>query len=259
MIGFFQNVSRYRWVLQNFVARDLRVKYRGTVAGYLWTLIEPLALLATYYFVFVVIARRGGELYPLIVLLGVLPYQLFSTIISGSATALVGNAGLIRRVYIPRELFVVSAIASNMIIFLLSLLVTIPFLLYYRVAPSWSLALLPLGIFLMTLFSAGIGLIASCANVIYRDVSYLINMLLRIVFYASPVIYSLDMVPQNIRDLYLLNPLAVYLTMIRSALVPENFTLSAAHIGISAAIALVTFAIGCAVFARYERRVVKFL
>lgn len=259
MLAFIQNVSRYRWVLSNFVSRDLRVKYRGTVAGYLWTLLEPLALLATYYFVFVIIAERGGSTYPLIVLLGVLPYNLFSAIVSGSAVSLVGNSALIRRVYIPRELFVVSAIASNVIIFLLSLLVVIPFLAYYRITPTWSLLLLPAGIMLIALFSAGIGLIASCANVVYRDVAYLIAVLLRVVFYGSPVIYSLDMVPEKLREVYLLNPLAVYLTMIRSSLLPENASLSAGQVALATAVAVIIFAVGCAVFARYERRVVKYL
>jgi ABC-2 type transport system permease protein len=259
VIAFVQNLGRYRYVLQNFVWRDLRVKYRGTVAGYLWTLLEPLALLATYWFVFVVIARRGGDLYPLVVLLGVLPYNLFSAVVSGGANALVSNAPLIRRVYIPRELFVVSAIASNLIIFFLSLLVAIPFLIYYQVTPTLSFFLFPVGVVLMTLFSTGLGLIAACANAVYRDVSYLITVFLRVIFYGSPVIYSLDMVPEKLRDLYLYNPLAVYLTMIRSGFVPEAAHLGVGHIVVSVVAATVTFAGGLFVFARWERSVVKYL
>lgn len=259
MFSLIKNATQHRYVLRNFISRDLKLKYRGSVAGYLWTLMEPMALVATYYFVFVVIARRGDATYPLIVLLGVLPYNLFSGIITGGATSLIANATLIRRVYLPRELFLIALIGSNLIVFLLSLLVVIPFLLYYRIMPGWSLALLPIAILLITFLSTGIGLLVACLNVLYRDVSYVLSVLLRLAFYGSPVLYGVDWVPERLRDAYLLNPLAVYLSMIRCAILDAPMFASPPQVLLAVLFAVLALAGGSLAFRRWERKVVKYL
>lgn len=259
MLHILQNSLKYRYVLRNFVARDLKLKYRGSVAGYFWTLIEPMALVATYWFVFVVIAQRGDHTYPLVVLLGVLPYNFFSAIVTQSASSLVSNASLIRRVYMPRELFIVSLLGSNLVMFLLSLLVVIPFLFVYRIEPGMGLLLLPPAIVLVTMFATGIGLVVSCLNVLYRDVAYVMNMVLRITFYGSPVIYAVDMVPERLQGLYFANPLAVYLTLIRTSVLGQPLGLPLGHLAAAVAVAFLTFLGGALFFRRWEKKVVKFL
>lgn len=259
MFRLFTNASRYRYLLKNFVLGDLKVKYRGSVAGYLWTLLEPMALVATYYFIFVVIARRGDHTYPLVVLLGVLPYNLFSSIVNGGANSLVANASLIRRVYLPRELFLIALLGSNLVVFFSSLLVVIPFLFYYGVTPTISLLFLLPAIILIVLFASGIALIASCINVLYRDVGYLLSVALRLVFYGSPVIYSAHMVPESLRDLYFLNPLAVFLSLIRAAILNEPLICTTGHIAGAVIASFVVLFGGALFFARWEGRVVKHL
>ncbi|MCK6548716.1 ABC transporter permease [Myxococcota bacterium] len=259
MLHILQSSLKYRYVLRNFVARDLKLKYRGSIAGYLWTLIEPMALVATYWFVFVVIAERGDHTYPLVVLLGVLPYNFFSAIVTQSSSSLVANASLIRRVYMPRELFIISLLGSNLVMFLLSLLVVIPFLVVYGITPGAGLLLLPPAIVLLTMFATGIGLVVSCLNVLYRDVSYVMNMVLRITFYGSPVIYAIDMVPERLQGVYFANPLAVYLTLVRTSVLGQPLAIGLGHVGAAVAIALLTFVGGALFFRRWEKKVVKFL
>lgn len=259
MIRLLDNVSKYRYLLANFITRDLKLKYRGSVAGYLWTLLEPMALVATYYFVFVVIAERGDRTYPIVVLLGVLPYNLFSAIVTGGANALVANAPLIRRIYIPRELFLVAQIGSSAVVFFLSLLVVIPFLIFYGIVPGPTLLLLPVAVVAIILFSTGIGLAVSCLNVLYRDVSYVLSVLLRIAFYGSPVIYSIDMVPERLRELYFANPLAVYLSLVRSAVLHQPLAVPTPQLSFALLAALGSFFGGAALFSRWERQVVKHL
>ncbi|MEM6371041.1 MAG: ABC transporter permease, partial [Myxococcota bacterium] len=247
MWELLRNAARHRYVLQNFVARDLRVKYRGSFLGYLWSLLEPLSLVGIYYFVFVLIARRGGPDYPLVVALGILPYTFFSSVITGGAGALTSNRSLIRRVFVPRELFVLGHVGSQLAVFAFSLLAVVPLLFVYGQVPGWRLILLPLSILLLTLLATGVALGLACANVLYRDVTYVLRVLLRVVFYASPVIYPLSLVPERLQVWYLLNPLATLLTMLRSACTNAPFEVPLHFAGLALAVSVGAFTAGAAV------------
>lgn len=259
MLELLKNIRRYHHVLRNFVVRDVKVKYRGTVFGYLWSLLEPLSLVAIYWFVFVVIARRGGPDYPLVVMLGVLPFQFASTVISSGTGALVANASLIRRVYLPRELFVVGMVGSNLFTLALSLLVCVPFLVVYEITPGPRLALLVPAILLLAALATGIALVLACANAIYRDVAYVVKVVLRLAFYASPVIYSVDMVPETLRPLYLTNPFAVLLELVRSAVMNRPLLVSGLHLASTVAVCVLALVLGARLFQRWQAKAVKFL
>jgi ABC-type polysaccharide/polyol phosphate export permease len=263
MLAVVQHLREHRYVLQNFISRDLKVKYRGTAFGYIWSLLEPLSLVLVYYFVFEVIAKRGGEGYPLVVALGVFSYNFMSALVSGGAAALVANAPLIRRVYLPREVFVFAQVGSNVVVFLLNLLAAVPFLLYYQVMPGWRIVFLPLAAVLMTLFATGIALVASCANAVYRDVGYVIRVAVRLFFYGAPTIYPLAMVqdalPPLAYELYLLNPITIYIALARDAVLNQPFPFEARHILVAAAAAVGSLLLGLTIFARWEKRAVKYL
>ena len=249
-----------RHVLRNFVSRDLKVKYRGTLLGYLWSLLEPMSLVLVYYFVFEIIAQRGGPGYPLIVVLGVLPYNLMGSIVQSGATALTSNAALIRRVHLPREVFVLSAVASNLVVFLLSMLSVVPFMIYYQVLPGWRLlAYLPLATLLMALFATGIALLAACANALFRDITYVIRVILRLFFYGSPTIYTVAMVPEHLHGLYLLNPVAIYLSLVRNGVMNTPLPFGLQYVALAMAAALIIFVVGLELFGRWQSKAVKYL
>lgn len=254
-----RHALEHPYVLRNFIARDLKVKYRGTVLGYLWSLLEPMSLVLVYYFVFVIIAQRGGPTYPLTVILGVLPYTFFSSVVTGGAGALYANRGLIRRVYLPRELFVLGHLGSQLVVLLLSLLAVIPFLIAYRVVPDGRVLLLLPALVGLAALAAGLALVLCCANVLYRDVGYLLRVVLRLGFYASPVIYPLALVPEDIRGWYLLNPVAVWITMIRSGLTAEPIHIPMGPLALSFGIGLGVLLAGAALFQRWQARAVKYL
>ncbi len=259
MLQLFKNAYRYQFVLWNFVARDLKVKYRGALFGYLWSLLEPLSLVLIYYFVFVVIARRGGPDYPLIVILGILPYGFFSTVVTGGANALTGNRGLIRRVYLPRELFVLGHLGSQFVVLLLSLLAVVPFMVAYGVTPGWRIVMLLPALVLLATMASGLALVLSCVNVLYRDVGYILRVTLRLGFYASPVIYPLALVPEHLMPLYALNPLVLLLSMVRSSFTNDPLNLPVPQTIVAVIVSLATFAIGATLFQRWERKAVKYL
>jgi lipopolysaccharide transport system permease protein len=259
VIPLVRKLVDHQYVLRNFIARDLKVKYRGTVLGYLWSLLEPMSLVAIYWFLFIVVMDVKDPIYPLTVVLGVLPYNLLSSIINSGASALIGNSGLIKRVYIPREIFVLSAIGSNIIVYGLSMLIVIPLLGLYKIVPGAQLLWLAPAMISMVLFATGVAMFLACANVIYRDVGYLVRVGMRIYFYASPVIYSLDRVQEPLREWYLLNPAAVWISIHRDAILERPLGVEPRQILVAAVISILVFFAGTLFFERYEKKAVKFL
>lgn len=258
--GLTLSLTRYRHVLAYLVASDLKVRYRRSVFGYLWTLLEPLSLVFTYYFLFAIIAQVDRPAYPIILMIGVLPWTFFSSVISTGAFVLIGNAGLIQKVYLPRELFMVSQVTYNLVVFLLSLVVVVPMLVWYGIYPDPArLLLLPIAIVLLTLLATGIGMIAACLNVLYRDVGDVLRVLLRLGMYLSPVIYTLDMVPEQFQRYYMLNPISVVLTLFRASLLDEPIPVSGRLIALGIALTLLIFVSGLAVFSRWEAKLIKYL
>lgn len=257
------HLREHRFVLQNFISRDLKVKYRGTVFGYLWSLLEPLSLVLVYYFVFAVIARRGGDGYPLIVALGVFSYNFMASVVQGGAGALVANRALIRRVYMPREVFVFSQVGSNVVVFFLNLVAVIPFMIYYEVVPGWRMLYFPIAALLMVSFATGLALIVACANAVYRDIGYVIRVMVRLFFYGTPTIYPLSMVqeavPELIYEVYLLNPVTVYIALTRNAVMNQPLPFEMRHALVAGVVAVSALAFGAVLFTRWEKKAVKYL
>jgi ABC-2 type transport system permease protein len=258
--GLTLSLTRYRHVLTYFIVSDLKVRYRRSVAGYFWTLLEPLSLVLTYYFLFTVIAKVDRPGYPVLLIVGVLPWTYFQTVISTGAYVLVGNAPLIQKVFLPRELFMLSQAGYNLAVFLLSMLVVVPFLLWFGIYPSPArLLLLVPAIVSLSLLAVGIALVASCVNVVYRDVGDILRVGMRLAIYASPVVYTVDMVPERFRSWYMLNPVSVCLELFRQSLLDAPLRLTAVQILYGTGVSVATFLVGLAFFARYEARLVKYL
>lgn len=259
MLELLRNLARHRFVLTNFIGRDLKLKYRGTVLGYLWSLLEPFSLVVVYYFVFVVVARRGGPDYPLVVLLGILPYGFFSAVVTGGASALTANRGLIRRVHLPRELFIAGHAGAQAVIFLLSLLVAGPLMWVYARPVTPGLLLVPAASLGILALATGLALALSCANVLYRDVSYVLKVVLRLGFYGTPVIYPLSLVPHELQGWVLLNPMATFVTLVRSGIMGTPLDIPPATVAGSFIAAAVVFAAGATLFRRWQGTAVKYL
>jgi ABC-2 type transport system permease protein len=259
MLRLIETIREHRWVIANFVARDLKVKYRGTLLGYLWSLLEPAALAMIYWFIFVVLVRRGEDDFVLVVILGLLPWTFFSSFVTGSTNALRGNAALIRRVQIPREVYIISALASNLLVLLLNMLAVIPFLIVYRVVPGPQLLLWPPAILMLATIALGIGLVTACANVIFKDVTYLLGVILRLAMYLSAAVYPVTMVPEQFRYRFLFNPLALCLSMARGAVMGGPIPFTVEHVLSAAIFSAVVLLLGTFIFFRWEKKAVKYL
>jgi homopolymeric O-antigen transport system permease protein len=187
---------RYRTLVRNLVAKDITVKYRGSLLGLLWSLLHPALMLVVYTFAFKVVLRVHTENYAYFIMAGLLPWTFFASALKDSTQAIVGNAGMIRRVYFPREILPIASVLFNFTQLLLALAVFLPALLLVSgVNPSWRMTLVVPLLLLHLAFTIGVALALASVTVHFRDVAHLTDVLLPLLFWATPIIYPIEMVP----------------------------------------------------------------
>jgi len=253
-------IVQYRRILRLLVKRDLKVRYAGSALGYLWTVLDPLLMSVVYWVVFTQLFKRniGYEPYILFLVAGQLPWAWFNGGVSATARALRSEAQMVRSSNVPRELWVLRVVCSKGIEYLFSLPVLAIFALAYLKAPTWHLVLLPLAILMIFVLLMGIGLLLAPLTVLVRDVERIVPIFLRVMFYMSPVLYSVDAVVHRapaLRFVYAANPMVGPLMLARSAFFSQELRWH--YVLSSAVICVALFATGVWVFTRLERPVLK--
>jgi len=205
---YWADLWRYRELLGFLAWRDVKIRYKQTVLGVLWALIQPAVTLAVFTFIFGKLAAMpsGGVPYPLLVLGGLLPWQLFSAAFSNASGSLVANTHLISKVYFPRLIVPLSSVAVALIDFVVMLGLLAALCVWWQFVPDWRVLLLPLFIVLTLLTAIGTGLWLTALTVKYRDFRFIVPFLLQIGLFLSPVGFSSTNLP-NWRHLYALNPM----------------------------------------------------
>jgi lipopolysaccharide transport system permease protein len=206
---YWRDLWRYRELFLVLAWRDVSVRYKQTVIGVLWALLQPLLTMAIFTVVFGRLAKlptEGNAPYPLLVFAGMLPWYLFANAMSGAANSLVSNANLLSKVYFPRLIVPAAAVVVSLIDFLISFVILAALMLWYQYVPGWQILLLPAFIVMAFLASLGPGLWITSLNVKYRDFRYIIPFIVQFGLYVSPVGFSSSMVPAEWRLLYSLNP-----------------------------------------------------
>jgi lipopolysaccharide transport system permease protein len=204
-----QSVWEYRELVYYMVWRDIKVRYKQTVLGFSWALIQPLASLMVFSIIFGRLAQLPSEgvPYPVFTLAALLPWQLFSSGFTGAGNSVAGNAAVISKVYFPRLIIPLAAVVATLVDFAVSLLLLIALMLWYGVPFSPNILFLPLFAAISVVTALAAGLWTASLNVKYRDVRYLLPYFLQLWMFASPVVYSITLVPERYRALYGLNPL----------------------------------------------------
>ncbi len=255
----WRDVQRYQYLIANFVRRDLRVKYRNSLLGYFWSLLDPLLLSGVFVVLFTIVAGKPQKLYPLWVTIGVLSWGYFGTILQQSIASLTGNEGTINSIYFPRCLFGIASASSNLVMTSMNLLVAVPFMLYFKILPTGYLLMVPLGLILLGMLALGAGLALACLEAVNRDVGHLATIVVRAGLYLSPVLWTVEMAQAKggAINYLLLNPAAVPMTMIRNGITGHKLPISPGQIAWSVACCVVTFVVGAMIFQRFEARVIK--
>lgn len=254
-------IVRDRSTLWLLIKRDIKVRYSDSVLGYMWSVLDPLLMSLIYWFVFTQIFDRkvGGEPYIIFLLVALLPWMWFTTGLSEGSKALQTQARLVRSTAIPREIWVLRSVFAKGIEFGFSLPVLAIFMFFYRPEFNQFIWLFLVGILLQFVLLTGVSLFLAPLVVLLKDLEPLIRIGLRFLFYASPVIYGMadviDMLPEKLQLVYLLNPMSGIFSSYRS-----GFFLSEQYwpaIGMAAVISFVTLIAGWWVFAKLERTVLK--
>jgi lipopolysaccharide transport system permease protein len=229
LIARLQLLYRYRELIRNLVVSDLKARYKNSMLGFVWTLLNPLAMMLVFTVVFSFLSpNQQIEKYPLFLLCGLLPWNFFADSLGASVNSLVGNANLIKKVYFPREVLPIASVLAQLVNFLLAFLLLFIALLVFRAQFSSWLWLLPLVILIQTCFTVGIALILSTLNVFFRDTVIVLNVVILAWFFLTPVFYAVTLlpvsytlwgIPLNLQRLfYILNPLASLINMYRDLL-----------------------------------------
>ena len=260
----FSNLWTNRSLIRNFVSRDISQRYRKSIVGYFWIILEPLLLSAVYYMLFIIIAERTEERLPLWIILGVITWQYFAKSLNESVNSLTSNKNMIKQIYFPREIFAVSKTFAQLIITTISLVVTIPFLIHLGIQPTWQLLLVPLALIMVTFQVLGVGWLLAVPNVQNGDISHLIRFITRAGFFISPVMWQMSMAIDRAGDkaelityLYILNPMVVPLEMMRAAFDGTTPPIPNWAIYWSMAFSVLVLLMGLTVFKKYESKVVK--
>ena len=206
---YWRDLWRYRELFYVLAWRDISVRYKQTIIGLAWALIRPFLTMVVFTLVFGKVAKlpsEGTAPYALMVYAGLLPWQFFSTALSESSNSLIGNANLISKVYFPRLIVPTAAVVVSFVDFLISFVILIGLMVWYRFLPGWQMFTLPLFVLMAFLASLGPGLWITSLNVKYRDFRYVIPFIVQFGLYVSPVGFSSSVVPEKWRLLYSINP-----------------------------------------------------
>ncbi|MBZ5514890.1 MAG: ABC transporter permease [Acidobacteriia bacterium] len=211
-------IRRNRELIWALALKELHVRYKRSALGFLWALLNPLLMMSILAVVFSTVMRIGIKQYAVFLLSTLVPWTFFSQALSYAVDSIVGNADLLKKIYIGKSVFPLAAILSNIINFLLSMIPLVLVLLVLRFPFHWTWIYLPVPLLGLIFFTAGCGFFCAAANVYFRDVSHIIQILLSAWFYFTPVIYPLDFVPSRYHALFRLNPMLYILNGFRMAI-----------------------------------------
>ncbi len=248
----FKELYQYRQLIKSTVKKEIRGKYKGSFLGVLWSFVNPLLQVLVYAIVFPLILRSTQDNYVTFLIIGILPWTWFTTSISGGTSCILNNAGIIKKVYFPREILPLSIVCSGMVNFLISCIIILIFVIASGIGLSYTLIFLPIVVVIQFIFSLGILLITSSIDIYIRDAEYIINFFINMLFYATPILYDASILPEKFRWIIKLNPMAMiidgYRSIFYSKTIPNFVTL-----GLLFIVSMLVLAGGYAIFKKLER------
>jgi ABC-type polysaccharide/polyol phosphate export permease len=248
-----QEQLEYRELLFSIVQRDLLLRYKQTIMGFGWAIFMPVLNTVIFSIIFTRVTRldTGGIPYPIYAFAGLLPWNFFATSLRFGTVSLTGNAALVTKVYFPRELFPFSAVLVSLIDFAVAFLVLIAMMVYYHIGVTSAILFLPVILLVQIVFTTGMALLLSMANLFYRDVKYLFEVVITVWMFATSVVYPVELVGGRLGAVLMLNPMTPIIDGYRAVIL--RGTLPAARpFAIATVFAFLVLAIGWVVFHRSE-------
>ncbi len=255
---FFVNFIKYRNLLIELIIRDIKIKYRRSILGIFWSFLEPLLFLIALTIIFSTIFKHDIPNYPVYLLTGRLTFEFFARGTNASMTSIIKNASIIKKVYVPKYMYPLGVTFSNLVTFLLSLIVLLvvmvltsaPFTLYIL------LSIIPM--ILLIIFIVGVGLILATVTVFFRDIEHLYGVFIIVMMYGSAIFYPASIVPAQYQFLLTLNPLYAFITLFRSSFLYGQW-FSTSVLLFASASALVSLAVGIILFYKYQDKFILYI
>ena len=253
VIPSLYEVWRRRELLFHMTVRHLRGQYKQSILGYAWAFVNPLSLMLTLSFVFSVIVKvnTGSIPYPLFMLIGLLPWNFFSSAVSSATDSITGASSLVTKVYFPRELLPTAAVLTKVVDLALGLIILVGMMAYYGYPPEWTLAWVPVLFAIHLVFILGLALPLAALNLFFHDVRFLVGVVLTLWFYITPVIYPVDLVPDKYRILFDLNPNSLFINAYRRVVL-QGVSPGEDRLLLGLTVAVLTFIVGYFLFKRME-------
>ncbi|MFC1922175.1 ABC transporter permease [Chloroflexota bacterium] len=235
--------------------REIKIRYKQSFLGGAWAILQPLSLMVVFSVIFTWFIQlpTEGNPYPIFSYTALLPWTFFATSISFGVPSLVGNMNLVTKIYFPREIIPISVVIASFVDFLVASTVYVGMLFFYKIQLYPTLFILPIIILIQIILTFGIIFIGSTLNVFYRDIRFAVPLAIQLWFYASPVIYPISVVPEELLSLYMLNPMAVLIDSYRRVIL-EGQTPQWQYLGLSALISIGIFILSYRFFKRMEMR-----
>ncbi len=253
---YWSDLWRYRELFYVLAWRDISVRYKQTLIGLAWALIRPFVTMIVFTIIFSRIANletEGAAPYALMVYVGLMPWQFFSSALSESSNSLLSNSNLIGKVYFPRLIIPAASVVVSLVDFLIGFIVLIGMMLWYSFIPGWQILVLPFLIMMCFLASLGIGLWAATLNMKYRDFRYIIPFVLQIGLYISPVGFSSTVIPEKWKLLYSLNPMVGIIDGFRWAILGGDGAIYLPGMLVGSGVIFIFLFIGIRQFRRMEK------
>jgi len=249
----------FRELLRNLVMRDLRLKYRGSVLGFLWSMVNPLVVVGVYTVAFSYILKVPTPAFVLYLVSGLLAWGYFAAAVSASTGAVIDSGSLVKSVCFPRAILPIATVLFNLAQFVLTCAAAIPVaLLIYGLAPTWSMLAWPVLVVLQTLMCIGLALLLSTFTAFFRDIRHLLDIALQVLFWMTPIIYESKMVPPALRALSFLSPMTPFALGYHQSLYYRHWPDATVWIA-ACAYASLACVIGFVVFRRHEEQFTELL
>lgn len=248
-----QKMQRYQFLFEELVKRDFKKKYKRTVLGMAWSILSPLMMLIVMKLVFTQFFGRNMEHYTIYLFCGNLIFSYFNESTSQGMTSLMGNASIFTKVNVPKYLFLFSKNIQTLINFGLTLCVFFMFCVLDNIAFTWKLVFLLYPIGCLVLFNIGVGLILSALFVFFRDIQYLWSVFTQLLMYMSAIFYTIDEYPPLVQNLFLLNPVYLFIRYFRKIVIETTVPTVWFHL-LMAADALIVLGVGCWMYKKYNTR-----
>jgi len=250
----FRELKHYRDLLYFLVARNIKVKYKQTVLGGLWAIIQPFFMMVVFTLFFGKLAKipSDGIPYPIFNYSAMIAWTYFSQAINQSGNSIVGEGNLISKVYFPRIIIPLTPVISGLLDFLIAFVVLIGMMFYFNIYPNIMVLLLPVLILLMILTASGVGMLLAALNAKYRDIRYTIPFLMQVWMFATPIVYPASLVPEKYRLFYALNPMTGVIEGFRSSML-GTVAFPTKMVFLSFIISLALFLSGLTYFKQVER------